>query len=113
MYVGLSAGSMILSRHLADGVAVFGDEDDVDDVGLTEVTSPLGRFDWYLKPHLDVPHTPERTEAWARARAASAAFPIWFLDDDSALLVRGEPGCESVEPVGEGRALLLGPGPSS
>lgn len=110
VYVGLSAGSMILSRRLADGVAVFGDEDDVDAVGLAEVTSPLGRFDWYLKPHLDAPHSPERTEAWARARAAEAAFPIWFLDDESALLVRGESGQETVEPVGEGRALLLEPG---
>ncbi|MBO0842496.1 MAG: Type 1 glutamine amidotransferase-like domain-containing protein [Nocardioides sp.] len=104
VYVGLSAGSMILSRHLADGVAVFGDEDEVRDVGLRAATSPLPLFDWYLKPHLD---SPDRPETWARERAAAADFPIWFLDDASALLVRGERGSESVELVGEGRGLLL------
>lgn len=108
VYVGLSAGSMIWSRHLAAGVAVFGDEGQVREVGLATATAPLPVFDWYLKPHLDGALDPERTEPWARARAAVADFPIWFLADSSALLVRGERGAESVELVGEGRGLLLG-----
>lgn len=41
-------------------------------------------------------------------RMRALGCPIWFLDDDSALLVRGERGAETVELVGSGRGLLLG-----
>lgn len=104
VYVGVSAGSILVCERLDDeSVAVFGDADMRDAAGLDAVAPPLGWLPGYVKPHLNSASFTERTEAWAHERARAAAFPIWFLDDGSALRVRGD----EVEVVGEGEALLL------
>lgn len=105
VYVGQSAGSMIWSRRLADGVAVFGDADEAAGAG-TAATAPLPLLDVYLKPHLAPSVMPERTEEWARERASAATYPIWFIDDASAVLVTGA-DAPVVATVGEGRVLKL------
>jgi dipeptidase E len=101
LYVGISAGSMIFSRRLDERSAeVMGDAADLHLLGATVLEPPLGLFDWYLKPHLCSPSFPERDDAWADAVAARADFPVYFLDDDSALRVTGD---GHVEVVSEGR----------
>lgn len=91
VYVGLSAGSMIFSRNLTEHSAdVIGDAADLHVLGATTVASPFGLFDWYLKPHLDSPDFPERDDAWADRIVARADFPIYFIDDETAVRVRGE-----------------------
>lgn len=100
VYVGVSAGSMIFSRNLTEHSAdVIGDAADLHVLGATTVEPPFGLFDWYLKPHLDSPDFPERDDAWADRIAARADFPIYFIDDQTALRVRGD----QVDVVSEGR----------
>lgn len=100
VYVGVSAGSMIFSQHLnAHSAEVIGDLADLHVLGATTVESPFGLFDWYLKPHLDSPDFPERDDAWADRIVAGADFPIYFIDDETALRVRGD----EVDVVTEGR----------
>ncbi|WP_329331565.1 peptidase E [Streptomyces sp. NBC_00663] len=100
VYVGFSAGSMIFSRHLtAHSADVIGDTTDLHVLGATTVEPPFGLFDWYLKPHLYSPNFPERDDAWADRIVARADFPIYFLDDETAVRVRdGE-----VDVISEGR----------
>ncbi|MEU6389138.1 Type 1 glutamine amidotransferase-like domain-containing protein [Streptomyces sp. NPDC046939] len=100
VYVGFSAGSMMFSRHLtAHSADVIGDTADLHVLGAKSVEPPFGLFDWYLKPHLCSPDFPERDDAWADDIAARADFPLYFLDDESAVRVRnGE-----VDVVSEGR----------
>ncbi|MHC5262653.1 Type 1 glutamine amidotransferase-like domain-containing protein [Streptomyces sp. UC4497] len=89
VYVGFSAGSMIFSRHLTGHSAdVIGDTADLHALGATTVEPPFGLFDWYLKPHLNSPDFPDRDDAWAERIAARADFPIYFIDDETAVLVR-------------------------
>jgi dipeptidase E len=89
VYVGLSAGSMIFSRHLTEHSAdVIGDTADLHALGATTLEPPFGLFDWYLKPHLYSPDFPERDDAWADRIAARADFPIYFIDDETAVRVR-------------------------
>jgi len=89
VYVGVSAGSMIFSRNLtAHSAEVIGDVADLHVLGTTEIEPPFGLFDWYLKPHLDSPDFPGRDDAWADAIAARADFPVYFIDDDTAIRVR-------------------------
>jgi dipeptidase E len=100
VYVGSSAGSMIFSRNLtAHSAEVVGDVADLHRIGADAVESPFGLFDWYVKPHLGAPDFPERTDAWADDLARRADFPIWFIDDDTAIRVRGD----AVDVVSEGR----------
>ncbi|MGW4730548.1 Type 1 glutamine amidotransferase-like domain-containing protein [Streptomyces shenzhenensis] len=100
VYVGLSAGSMIFSRNLTEHSAdVIGDTADLHVLDAATVKSPFGRFDWYLKPHLYSPDFPERDDAWADRIVARADFPIYFIDDDTAMRVSDD----KVDVVSEGR----------
>ena len=100
VYVGVSAGSMIFSRHLTEHSAdVIGDTADLEVLGATTLQPPFGVFDWYLKPHLYSPNFPERTDAWADRIVERADFPIYFIDDETAVRVRDE----EVDVVTEGR----------
>ncbi|QJS99849.1 type 1 glutamine amidotransferase-like domain-containing protein [Streptomyces asoensis] len=100
VYVGVSAGSMIFSRNLTEHSAdVIGDAADLHVLGATTVESPFGFFDWYLKPHLYSPDFPERDDAWADRVVERADFPIYFIDDDTAIRVSDD----KVDVISEGR----------
>jgi dipeptidase E len=99
-YVGVSAGSMIFSRNLtAHSADVIGDTADLHALGATTVESPFGLFDWYLKPHLFSPEFPERDSAWADRIAARADFPVYLIDDETAIRASGD----KVDVISEGR----------
>ncbi|MEU1302435.1 Type 1 glutamine amidotransferase-like domain-containing protein [Streptomyces shenzhenensis] len=100
VYVGLSAGSMIFSRNLTEHSAdVIGDTADLHVLDAATVQSPFGLFDWYLKPHLYSPDFPERDDAWADRIVARADFPVYFIDDDTAIRVSDD----KVDVVSAGR----------
>jgi dipeptidase E len=100
IYVGVSAGSMIFSRNLTEHSAdVIGDAADLHVLGATTVKPPFGLFDWYLKPHLYSPDFRGRDDAWADRIVEQADFPIYFIDDDTAIRVIGG----KVDVISEGR----------
>jgi dipeptidase E len=91
VYVGVSAGSMIFSRNLSQRAgAAFGEEEDLQILGETVARSPIGLFDWYLKPHLNSRSFPNRNRAWFEKAAAQLDFPVYAIDDDTAVRVRGD-----------------------
>jgi dipeptidase E len=100
VYVGVSGGSMIFSRNLTTHSGdVIGDVADLHVLGATTVEPPFGLFDWYVKPHLDSPDFPERDDTWADRIVERADFPIYFIDDETALRVVDD----TVDVVSEGR----------
>ncbi|MDV7215711.1 Type 1 glutamine amidotransferase-like domain-containing protein [Streptomyces prunicolor] len=100
VYVGVSAGSMIFSRHLTAHFAdVIGDTADLHVLGATTVEPPFALFDWYLKTHLCSPDFPERDDAWADHIVEWADFRLYFIDHDTAVRVRDG----KVDVVSEGR----------
>lgn len=104
VYVGVSAGSMIFSRNLSGRTGeAFGEQDDLRILGEARAQAPIGLFDWYLKPHLNSRDFPSRTPAWVEKAAAKLDFPVYALDDDSAVRVRGD----EVDVVSAGEWLLL------
>jgi dipeptidase E len=104
VYIGVSAGSMIFSRNLSERTGeAFGEQEDLRILGETAARSPLGLFDWYLKPHLNSPDFPNRTPAWFEKAAATLDFPVYAIDDDSAVRVRGD----ATDVVSEGQWRLL------
>jgi dipeptidase E len=104
VYVGVSAGSMIFSRNLSKRTGeAFAEQDDFRLLGDSAARSPFELFDWYLKPHLKSPGFPERTPAWFERAAAKLDCPVYAIDDDSAVRVRGD----EVDLVSEGDWRLL------
>lgn len=111
VYVGVSAGSMIFSRHLSERTGeAFGEQEDLRILGGAPARSPFGLFDWYLMPHLNSPDLPYGTLRWFEKAAARLDFPVYALDDDSAVRVRGD----EIDVVSGGQwRLLNAPGPGA
>jgi dipeptidase E len=79
VWVGFSAGSMVMTPRIGD-----------DFVGWKSPTggdSTLGVVDFSIFPHLDHPLCPENTMAGAEKWAAEIAGPAYAIDDETAIRV--------------------------
>ncbi|VXB93130.1 Type 1 glutamine amidotransferase-like domain-containing protein [Massilia sp. 9I] len=96
VYVGLSAGSMIMTRW---GTSYHGH------CLPPETDKSLGLLDCALHPHLDYPGFADNTSAALELLAAGLPMPSYLIDDQSALKVRDG----RVEVVSEGKWKLITP----
>ena len=96
VYVGLSAGSMIMTRY----GTTFGNHNLPADTDKS-----LGLLDFAFHPHLDYPAFPENSMANYSALAATLPMPSYLVDDDTAIQVIDG----SVEVISEGRWKLITP----
>lgn len=80
VYVGLSAGSMIMAPRIGE-----------DFVGWRPPTGggdeTLGLVDFAMFPHLDHPQLPDNTMLSAEKWAAKLPIPTYVMDDDTAIKV--------------------------
>lgn len=95
VWVGLSAGSMVMTPRIG--------EDFVGWKAPTGGDETLGMVDFSIFPHLDHPDLPENTLANAERWAASLQGPAYAMDDQTAIKVRGG----TVEVVSEGHWRLF------
>ena len=101
VYVGFSAGSMVLTPRIGE-----------EFVGWKPPTgddSALGVVDFSIFPHVDHPDLPENTMAAAERWAAALAGSAYAIDDDTAISVTDG----TVELVSEGHWKLFTPPPGS
>lgn len=96
VYVGLSAGSMIMTR--------FGTTKGNHTLSI-ETDKSLGWFDFALHPHLDHEWFPENSLANLEKLAATLSMPSYAIDDQTALKVIDG----NVEVVSEGNWKLFNP----
>ena len=90
VWVGLSAGSMVLTPRIGEDFKVWNPPDGGD--------RALGVVEFSIFPHVDHPDLPENTMAEAERWAAGLGNPAYAIDDDTAItVVRG-----AVEVVTEG-----------
>lgn len=82
VWVGMSAGSMVLTPRLGADFVGWEPPEGGD--------AALGLVDFCLFPHLDHPDLPENTMAAAEAWAADLGHPAYALDDASAVVVDGD-----------------------
>jgi dipeptidase E len=95
VWVGLSAGSMVMTPRIGE-----------DFVGWKPPTgddSTLGVVDFSIFPHLDHELLPENTMADAQRWAATIGGPAYAIDDETAIKV----SAGTVEIVSEGRWKLF------
>jgi dipeptidase E len=106
VYVGWSAGSMIFARRLERWPANFDDQEELELFGLEAAVPAVPLFDWFFAGHLGADWMPADAEERFARGAARAGQEVWFLDDESALLVR-DPAAEPVV-ISSGRWLRYG-----
>lgn len=97
VWVGLSAGSMVMTPRI-------GEEFIAMKPPLTGEDRGLGVVDFSIFPHLDHPMLPSNTMAAAEAWASRLGVPAYVMDDDSAIKVVDG----AVEVVSEGKWRFLG-----
>jgi dipeptidase E len=95
VYVGWSAGSMIFPRMLGRWPEDFEDQDELELFGLDEIAPAVPLFDWFFLGHLGADWMSPNAEEWAARGAERTRQGVWFVDDDSALVVRDP----AVDPV--------------
>jgi dipeptidase E len=79
VWVGLSAGSMVMTPRIGDDFKVWNPPAGGDQA--------LGIVDFSIFPHLDHPMLPENTMADAERWAADLGNPAYAIDDDTAIRV--------------------------
>ena len=91
VYVGMSAGSMVMTPRIGQDFVGWNPRTGGDD-------STLGVVDFSIFPHLDHPMLTENTMAGAERWAAGIPGPSYAIDDDTAIKVSDG----AVELVSEG-----------
>ena len=99
VYVGLSAGSMVMTPNIG--------EDFVRWKPPTGGDRALGLVDFAMFPHLDHENMPDNSMANAEKWAASVPVPGYAIDDQTAIKVTDG----TIEVVSEGHWKLLTPSP--
>jgi dipeptidase E len=95
VWVGLSAGSMVMTPRIGEEFAIWRPSSGSD--------SALGMVDFSIFPHLDHEELPENTMADAERWAAGIEGPAYAIDDETAIKVTDG----SVEVVSEGHWKLF------
>ena len=95
VYVGLSAGSMVMAPHVGDEFVGWKPPEGGD--------TALGMVEFSIFPHLDNPGCPENTMADAEKWAARVPVPGYAVDDETAIKVVDG----AVEVVSEGHWRLF------
>jgi dipeptidase E len=97
VYVGVSAGSMVMTPRIGEDFVHWTPPSGGDEA--------LGMVPFSIFPHLDNPKLPENTMAAAEKWAAGLGNPAYVIDDDTAIKVTDG----TVEVVSEGHWTLLTP----
>jgi dipeptidase E len=101
VWVGLSAGSMVMTPRIGEDFVVWKPPTGGDQT--------LGIVDFSICPHLDHPDLPENSMADAERWAAGLSNPAYAIDDDTAIeVVDGV-----VNVVSEGHWKLFTPSPEA
>jgi len=80
VWVGISAGSMVMTPRVGDEFTHWVPPDDGD-------ADPLGLVDFSIFPHLDHPDMPDNTLGTARRWATAIEGPAYAIDDQTAITV--------------------------
>ncbi|HZU12356.1 MAG TPA: Type 1 glutamine amidotransferase-like domain-containing protein [Chloroflexota bacterium] len=97
VYVGLSAGSMVMTPRIGEDFVIWTPPEGGDDT--------LGMVDFSIFPHLDNPDLPENTLPAAEQWAAGLGNPAYAIDDETAIQVVDG----TVDVVSEGHWTLFAP----
>jgi dipeptidase E len=96
VYVGFSAGSMVMTPRIGEPFIGWRPPNGGDD-------ATLGLVDFAIFPHLDNPDLPYNTMAHAERWAAEMTVPAYAIDDETAIRVTDD----GTEVISEGHWRLF------
>jgi dipeptidase E len=105
VYVGVSAGSIVVTPYNCDAEFDLGNVPAGSDRGALEGDRALGLVDFTLYPHLDHQDMPDASLANIREWAAGIPVPTYAIDDETAIQVTDG----TVEVISEGHWKLFAP----
>ena len=85
IWVGLSAGSMVMAPRIGDDFVGWTDPTLSPEVPVNDTT--LGLVDFAIFPHLDHPDLPDNKLVNAESWAAGMEIPCYVIDDETAIKV--------------------------
>jgi dipeptidase E len=97
VYVGLSAGSLVMSPNIGEAFVRWTPPTGGDET--------LGMVGFSIFPHLDHPDMPDNSMAEAERWAAGMTVPAYAIDDETAIRVTGG----TVDVISEGHWKLFTP----
>jgi dipeptidase E len=97
VWVGLSAGSMVMTPRIGEDFVIWTPPDGGDEA--------LGLVEFSIFPHVENPHLPKNTMANAELWAADLSGPAYAIDDETAIKVVDG----TVEVISEGQWKLFTP----
>ena len=88
IYVGISAGSMVMTQglFLSESELLY-DEDPGDDIAQDKA---LGYVDFNIMPHFNSKDFPDVNEINLKRVSKESLYPLYALDDDSAIKINGD-----------------------
>lgn len=86
VYVGSSAGSMVMGKKVSSESyhTIYGERQTFG------VKQYLGLVNFAIKPHMNSPHWPKNRPDVLDKAAAGMNFPVYGLQDDSAIIIDGD-----------------------
>ncbi len=87
VWVGLSAGSMVMTPRIGEDFVIWRPPASSASSGAFGSDETLGMVDFSIFPHLDHPVLPHNTMASAERWAASIPVPSYAIDDQTAIKV--------------------------
>lgn len=101
IWVGLSAGSMVMAPRIGDDFVGWTNPALGADAPVNDTT--LGLVDFAIFPHLDHPDLPDNKLDNAEKWAAGMGIPCYAIDDETAIMVANG----QVHVISEGNWVLL------
>lgn len=84
VYVGVSAGSIVATPSL---VLSSSEKSAVEEIGETASVKGTGLVDFLIEPHINNAYFPELTFDYIEKESKKVEYPIFALDDNSAIKV--------------------------
>jgi len=95
VYIGISAGSLVVSPSIINASS---EKQIAIDIGETIYDDGLSLVNFMIAPHINNPHCPQYTFENLEKQSKNYQYPIYGLDDNSAIKIDGD----KVEVVSEG-----------
>ena len=90
VYIGVSAGSMVVCPSIENDDAYSNENENFQKIKEQIIQQGLGLVDFMVEPHINSQYFPEINLANLKNRFMQYKYPIYGIDDDTAIKINGD-----------------------